>query len=90
MVRLEEESRKSGTASDLFQFQYGTIRRPIYYLIHHFNFDFNSSMVRLEADTTELLVTQHLHFNSSMVRLEANENEDNFNWIYISIPVWYD
>ncbi len=77
--------------SNLFQFQYGTIKG-------HFSIKafpkiiirFNSSMVRLRAHIHHLSRLQNPRFNSSMVRLRDNHGQRNNIFKFVSIPVWYD
>ena len=72
MVRLREEYDFISGSNNLFQFQYGAIKRPVHWHIETANSYFNSSMVRLRGLDQRSFDYAMSYFNSSMVRLRVN------------------
>ena len=71
MVRLKVSSYCVGRPLKVFQFQYGTIKRPSRYTANKPFRSFNSNMVRLKDNTPEAQMQRFAGFNSNMVRLKA-------------------
>ena len=75
---------------NLFQFQYGTIKRT-------YCFDFSNSFVlfqfqygTIKRTANQSTQTIWLRFNSNMVRLKAFAESPKLIQINVSIPIWYD
>ncbi len=75
MVRLKAVCQaRNRNRRNVFQFQYGSIKRNPDFTAHLSHVGFNSNMVRLKVCVVE--TTRHMlfSFNSNMVRLKESEN----------------
>ena len=72
MVRLKDLSHQVVGSTEMFQFQYGTIKRHYHYVLNGFKSSFNSNMVRLKVLSQVRTTHGGRSFNSNMVRLKEN------------------
>ena len=73
MVRLKVGQHFRYVAKSIsFQFHYGTIKSFDSFPRAHFEFNFNSTMVRLKVQQSRSAAYQVCNFNSTMVRLKAS------------------
>ena len=90
MVRLKGIQHPIKFRITLFQFHYGTIKRPLqlsteYFLIQ----DFNSTMVRLKGCRNEgafAIVQFQFHYGTIKSKVSSGRRI----YVAISIPLWYD